>query len=135
MYFWIIKRSNILAYLENISVALYVYVEEISVELSVKEILVTPCLANQEGYMNQHLVRSTICACQTLIVKHKAKQSTNKNQTRKCFVQFTKGCCSVFFIASLMASFSIAVRLPQQLSMKLAISLLLKNTIDFFFGT
>ena len=33
MYFWIIKRSNILAYLENISVALYV--EEISAECRV----------------------------------------------------------------------------------------------------
>ena len=103
------------------------------VELSVKEISVTSCLANCQGYMNYHLVRSYICACQILIVKHKAKQSTNKNQTRKCFVQFTKSCCSVFFIASLMASFSIAVPLPQQLSMKLTISLLLKNTIDLLF--
>ena len=33
MYLWIMKRSNILAYLENISVALYV--EEISVECGV----------------------------------------------------------------------------------------------------
>ena len=33
MYLWIIKRSNILAYLENISVALYV--EEISAEWGV----------------------------------------------------------------------------------------------------
>ena len=32
-----------------------------------------------------------------------------------------------------MASFSIAVPLPQQLSMKLTISQLLKNTIDLLF--
>ena len=32
MHLWIIKRPNILAYLENISVALYVNVEEISAE-------------------------------------------------------------------------------------------------------
>ena len=32
MYLWIIKKQNVLAYLENISVALYVYVEEISAE-------------------------------------------------------------------------------------------------------
>ena len=31
-------------------------------------------------------VRSYICTCQTLIVKHKVKQSTNKKQTRKWFV-------------------------------------------------
>ena len=35
MYPWIIKRPNILAYLENISVALYLYVEEISAECRV----------------------------------------------------------------------------------------------------
>ena len=123
MYFWIIKRPNILAYLKNISVALCV--EEISVDLLVKEISVTSRLANCHGYMNQHLVCSYICACQTLIVKHKVKQNTNKNKTRKCFVQFTKSCCSVFFIASLMALFSIAATLPQQLSMKLTISRLI----------
>ena len=83
--------------------------------------------------MNQYLVRSHICACQTLIVQYKVKQSTNKKQTRKCFVQFTQSCCSLFFIASQMASFSIAVPLPQRLSMKLTISLLLKNTIDLLF--
>ena len=38
-----------------------------------------------------------------------------------------------FFIASLMASFSIAVPLPQQLTMKLTIYLLLKNTVDLLF--
>ena len=104
-----------------------------SVELSVKEISVTPCLANCQGYMTQHLVRSYICACQTFIVNHKAKESTKKNQTRNCFVQFAKNYCSVFFVTSLMASFSIAVPLPQQLSMKLTISLLLKNTINLLF--
>ena len=35
MYLWIIKRPNILAYLENISVELYVYAEEISAECRV----------------------------------------------------------------------------------------------------
>ena len=50
MYFWIIKRPNILAYLKNISVALCV--EEISVDLLVKEISVTSRLANCHGYMN-----------------------------------------------------------------------------------
>ena len=35
MYLWIIKRSNILAYLENISVELYMYAEEISAECRV----------------------------------------------------------------------------------------------------
>ena len=134
MYSWIIERPNILAYLENISVALYMWRKSAqSIELSVKEISVTPRVANCHGYMNQHLVCSYICSCQTLIVKHRVKQSTNKNKTRKCFVQFTKSCCSVFFIASLMASFSIAVPLPQQLSIKLTISLLLKNTIDLLF--
>ena len=57
-----------------------------SVELLVKEIYVTPCLANCQGYMILYLIRSYIYAYQTLIVKHKAKQSRNKNQTRKCFV-------------------------------------------------
>ena len=38
-----------------------------------------------------------------------------------------------FSIASLMASFSIAVPLPQQLTMKLTIYLLLKNTVDLLF--
>ena len=84
MYLWIIKRLNTLAYLGNISVA--IYVEEISVELPVKEMSVTPSVANFQGYMNSHLVRSYISACKTLIVKHKVKQSTNKKQTRKCFV-------------------------------------------------
>ena len=42
----------------------------------------------------------------------------------------SKNCCSVFFIASQMALFSVAIPLPQWLSMKLTISLLLKNTID-----
>lgn len=50
MYIWIIKRSNALAYLENISIGLNE--EEISVELSVKEISVTPRDANFQGYMN-----------------------------------------------------------------------------------
>ena len=106
----------------------------VQLELSMKEISVTFRLANCHGYMNQHLVRSYICACQTLIMKYKVKQSANKNKTRKCFVQFTKSCRSVFsFIVSLMALFTIAVPLPQQLSMKLTISLLLKNTIDLLF--
>ena len=35
MYLWIIKWPNILAYLEIITVALYVYVEEISAKCSV----------------------------------------------------------------------------------------------------
>ena len=38
MYLWIIKRPNILAYLGNISVALYVEESVQNVELSVKEI-------------------------------------------------------------------------------------------------
>ena len=38
-----------------------------------------------------------------------------------------------FFIASLIALLSIDVPLPQQLSMKLTISLLLKNTIGLLF--
>ena len=50
MNIWITKRLNILVYLGNKSVALYV--AEISVELSVKEILVTPRVANFQGYMN-----------------------------------------------------------------------------------
>ena len=60
MYIWIIKKPNILASLENISVALYV--EEVSVELSVEEISVTPCVANFQVYMNLHLVRSYVSA-------------------------------------------------------------------------
>ena len=83
MYIWIIKGPNILAYLGNIGAPLYV--EEISVELSVKEILVTLLVASFQGYMNSHLIRSYISACNTLIVKHRIKQSTNKKQTRECF--------------------------------------------------
>ena len=87
MYSWIIERPNILAYLENISVASYMWRKSAqSIELSVKEISVTPRVANCHGYMNQHFVRSYIFACQTLILKQKVKQSTNKNQTKKCFV-------------------------------------------------
>ena len=78
MYIWIIKGPNILAYLGNIGAALYV--EEISVELSVKEILVTLLVTNFQGYMNSHLTCSY-----TLIVKHRIKQSTNKKQTKECF--------------------------------------------------
>ena len=61
------------------------YVEEISVELSVKKISVTPRVANIHSYMNLHLIRGYISACKTLIVKHKVNQNTNKKQTRKCF--------------------------------------------------
>ena len=133
MYLWIIKLPNISAYLENVSVELCV--EEVSAEcrvISEKKISYS-FLANCHGCMNQHLVRSYICACQTLTVKQKVKQSTNKNQTKKCFVQFTKSCCSSFFITSLTTSFSIAVHLRQQFSMRLPISLLLKNTIYLLF--
>ena len=104
--FYLIQKKSALRYMWRKSVQ--------SVELLMKEISVTPLLVNCHGYMNQHLVCSFICACQTLIVKHKVKQSTNKNQTRKCFVQLTKSCCSVFFIASVMVSFSIAVRLDSR---------------------
>ena len=92
MYIWIIKRPNILAYLGNVGAALYV--EEISVEFISEEISVTP---------SSHLGCSYISALKTFIVKHKVKQSTNKKQTRKCFVYFTKSYCSVFFIAFLIA--------------------------------
>ena len=80
MYIWIIKRPNILPYLENISVALCV--EKISVELSVKEMSITLRIANFQGNMNSYLVRSYTSACKTLIVK----QNTNKKQARKCCV-------------------------------------------------
>ena len=82
MYIWIIKRAKILAYLGDISVALYM--EEIIVELPVKEISVTPRVANFQGYVNSHFVCSYNSTCKTLIVKHQVKQSTNKKQTRKC---------------------------------------------------
>ena len=60
MNIWLKKRPNILAYLGNISVALYV--EEIGVELSVKELSVTPRVANFQGYMNLQFFRSFISA-------------------------------------------------------------------------
>ena len=60
------KSPNILANPRNISVALYV--EEINVELLVKEISVTPRVANFQGYMNSHLFRIYISACKILIV-------------------------------------------------------------------
>ena len=60
---------NILAYLGNISVALYM--EEVSVESSVKEISVTLCVAT-----------SSILKP---IVKLKVKQSTNKKLTKNFF--------------------------------------------------
>ena len=42
MYHWIIKRPNILTFLGNINVALYMWRKSVqSVELSVKEISVT----------------------------------------------------------------------------------------------
>ena len=44
MQIWIIKRPNISAYLGNINVTLYA--EEITVELSVKKMSVTPYVAN-----------------------------------------------------------------------------------------
>ena len=44
-----------------------------------KEISVTPHVANFEGYMNSHLARSYISPCKTLIVKHKVKQNTEGN--------------------------------------------------------
>ena len=84
MYIWIVKRPNILAYLENVSVALCV--EKISVELSVKEISVSPRVANFQGYMNSHLVRCYNSACKIIIVRHKIKENTNKKQKMKCFV-------------------------------------------------
>ena len=62
--------------------------------------------------------------------QHKAKHKQKPNKEVFCLVFYILFC---FFIASLMASFSIAVPLPQQLSMKLTISLLLKNTIDLLF--
>lgn len=60
---------NILAYLGNISVALYM--EEVSVESSVKEISVTLCIATS--------------SIPKPIVKLKVKQSTNKKLTRNFF--------------------------------------------------
>ena len=50
MYLWIIKRPNILAFLGNITVALYV--KGISAELSGKETSVTPHVENCHGYVN-----------------------------------------------------------------------------------
>ena len=66
MNIWIMKMSNILAYLGNINVALYV--AEISVELSVKEISVTPRVTDFQGYLNSYLFHSYVSACKTLII-------------------------------------------------------------------
>ena len=83
MYIWIIKRAKILAYIGDVSVTLYM--EEIIVELPVKEISVTPRVANFQGYVNSHFVCSYISTCKAFTVKHQVKQNTNKKQTRKCF--------------------------------------------------
>ena len=56
--------------------------EEISVELSVKEISVTPLVANFQGYMNSHLVCSDISVCNTLIIKNRIKQRIKQNKTK-----------------------------------------------------
>ena len=130
MYIWIIKRPNILAHPVNISVAFYV--EEISEELSVKELSVTPCVANFQGYRNLKLYQ----CLQNSYSKNKIKQNTHKKNKQENSVYFTKSCCSVFFIVSLMTSFSIAVPWSQRLSMRPTISLLLENTIDLllFYG-
>ena len=44
-------------------------------EVSVKEVAVTPSVANFQGYMNLHLARSYISTCKTLIVKPKVTQN------------------------------------------------------------
>ena len=65
-----------------------------------KEISITPRVANFQGFMNSHLVRSYISACKTLIVNHKVKQSTNKKQTRECSSSLLRA-ADVFFFSSL----------------------------------
>ena len=49
--------------------------EESSVKVSVKEVAVTPSVANFQCYMNLHLVRSYISTCKTPIVKPKVTQN------------------------------------------------------------
>ena len=98
MYLWIIKGPNIFAHLENISIACVV------------------CEGNQcrvQSYQWRKYQLLLILQIVTVILR---------TTVLFCFVLFF--CLFfVFFIASLMSSFSIAVPLPQQLSMKLTISL------------
>ena len=138
MYLWIIKRPNILAYLENISVALYV--EEISAECRV---INERIISYSQSCKSSRLYELAFGSQLRLYLlnsysetQSKTKYKQNQNKEMFCLVYQGVLLC-FFFIASLMVLFSIAVPLPQQLSMKLTVSLLLKNTIDllFFFGT
>ena len=55
--------------------------EKISVEFSVKEISITPHIANFQGYVNSHLVCSYECLQNSYSKKQskiKQKQKTNK---------------------------------------------------------
>ena len=80
------------------------------------------------SYMCSHLVCGYVSSCKNLLVKYKAKRG-RKGQGN---VSFLSG--AVFFpTASLLVSLWIAVLWWQQLSMKLTISLLLKNTISLLF--
>ena len=106
MYLWIIKRPNILAHLESISVACVI------------------CGGNQcrvLSYQGRKYQLLLVLYIATVILR-----------TAVLFLLLLLFLfCFVFFIASLMSSFSIAVPLLQQLSIKLAISLKYNRLIFF----
>ena len=97
------------------------------------KLLLIACVVSFQGYMYLHLLCSYIGSCKNLIVRYKVKRERKRQRNVQVFViYFVKWCC-FFPTASLLALFWIAVLWPQQLSMKLRISLLLKDTNDLLF--
>ena len=133
MYLWIIKRLNISAQLEYITVALYV--EEIRAEcIVINERNISHFLSCKLSRLYQLAFGSQLHLCLPNSYSETQSKTKRRQKTKQINVlsNLLRAAVLIFFIAFLMASFSITLPLPQQLSMKLSISLLLKKHNRFF---